>query len=139
MSALGNRAPRGHLGTVVIEGYASLFGVEDRSGDVVRAGAFAASLRHTNVPMLLQHQAGAIAGRWTRIAEDGRGLFVRGVVDLPAAEGLIRDGLNGLSIGFRPRVWSPRPEGGRRLAKVDLVEISLVATPMLDRARFQAI
>ena len=89
--------------------------------------------------MLLQHAAGAIAGRWTRIAEDGRGLFVRGVVELPVAEDLIRDGLSGLSIGFRPRVWSPRRDGGRVLAQVDLVEISLVATPMLAQARFQVI
>ncbi|RYG28894.1 MAG: HK97 family phage prohead protease, partial [Burkholderiales bacterium] len=33
--------------SLVIEGYASLFGVEDLAGDVVRAGAFARSLaRH---------------------------------------------------------------------------------------------
>ena len=65
-------------GGLLIEGYASLFGVEDLSGDVVRAGAFARSLaRGDGVPMLLQHRGGQVAGVWTRIREDGRGLFLR--------------------------------------------------------------
>ncbi len=59
---------------ILIEGYASLFGVPDASGDVVRAGAFARSLqRGTQLPMLLQHRPGAMVGRWVRMIEDGRG------------------------------------------------------------------
>ncbi len=66
---------------VLIEGYASLFGVEDLAGDVVRAGAFARSLARSEAPpMLLQHLGGRVAGSWTRLREDGRGLFVRGLV-----------------------------------------------------------
>ena len=61
----------------LIEGYASIFGMADMTGDVVRAGAFARSLRRSSVPMLLQHRNGAVAGRWVRMVEDGRGLFVR--------------------------------------------------------------
>lgn len=123
----------------LIEGYASLFGVTDQAGDQVRAGAFAEALLRAPVPMLLQHQPGAIAGRWTRLIEDGRGLYVRGLVETPSAQQLIRDGLNGLSIGFRPHVWIPRAEGGRTLIKLDLVEVSLVAEPMLAGARFQVL
>jgi HK97 family phage prohead protease len=42
--------------SLVIEGYASLFGVEDLAGDVVRAGAFARSLQAgLSVGMLLNH------------------------------------------------------------------------------------
>lgn len=122
---------------LLIEGYASLFGVADQSGDVVRGGAFARALkRQAAVPMLLQHKAGALAGRWTRIREDGTGLFVRGLIEKDSAQALVRGGLNGLSIGFRPRNWKPLPGGGRELVEVDLVEISLVAAPMLGRARF---
>lgn len=122
---------------VLIEGYASLFGIADSGGDVVRAGAFARSLKRAGgLPMLIQHRDGASAGRWTRIAEDGRGLFVRGLVEAPGALALLRRGMDGLSIGFRPARWSLRIAGGRELIEVDLVEISLVSAPMLSGARF---
>ncbi|MEM7330316.1 MAG: HK97 family phage prohead protease [Pseudomonadota bacterium] len=124
---------------LVIEGYASVFGVADRAGDIVRAGAFARALGRPVVPMLLQHQTGAIAGRWVRIIEDGFGLFVRGVIESAAAQTTVHKGLRGLSIGFRPQVWTARPEGGRTLIKIDLVEISLVSNPMLDAARFELV
>ena len=65
----------------VIEGYASLFGVEDLAGDVVRAGAFGRSLaRSEGVKMLLRHVDTGKSGQWTFLREDGRGLFVRGLV-----------------------------------------------------------
>ena len=124
---------------VLIEGYAAIFGAVDLSGDVVRAGAFARSLKSGPVPMLLQHRQGSIAGRWTRIIEDGRGLFVRGLIERPGAQTLARAGLDGLSIGFRARLWTPRVGGGRDLKEVDLVEVSLVAEPMQPLARFKQI
>ena len=125
--------------SVLIEGYAALFGVPDLSGDVIRAGAFARSLRAGGVPMLLQHRSGAIAGRWTRLVEDGRGLFVRGLIEKGDARKLASLGLDGLSIGFRARLWTPRVEGGRELSDVELVEISLVAEPMQPAARFSIV
>ena len=125
---------------ILIEGYASLFGETDSSGDVVRPGAFARAMRTGAVPMLLHHRSGAVAGRWTRLIEDARGLFVCGLVEADAARRLIlSSGLDGLSIGFRPRVWRDAPEGGRLLADLDLVEVSLVADPMLAAARFHVI
>lgn len=128
---------------LLIEGYASLFGVTDQAGDQVRAGAFAEALTRwpasQAVPMLLQHVPGASVGRWTRLIEDGRGLYVRGLVESMAAQSLIQNGLNGLSIGFRPQVWMPREAGGRTLIKLQLVEISLVTDPMLAEARFRVL
>lgn len=131
--------------SLVIEGYASLFGVEDLAGDIVRAGAFARSLaRQGAVGMLLQHAGGRTAGRWTVIREDGRGLFVRGLVTDETAAGkaalrLIHDGtMAGLSIGFVARHWAPRRTRGRELREVELREISLVSSPMLPGARFEA-
>ncbi|MEO0466396.1 MAG: HK97 family phage prohead protease [Pseudomonadota bacterium] len=122
---------------LLVEGYASLFGLEDQVGDVVRAGAFASSLSRTpSVPMLIQHKQGAIAGTWSRIIEDGRGLYVRGLVTSTGAAKLVERGLNGLSIGFRPTHWKHRRTRGRDLVRVSLVEISLVADPMQPAARF---
>ncbi len=136
--------------SLVIEGYASLFGVEDLAGDVVRAGAFARSLmRGAGVGMLLQHMGGRTAGRWTAMREDGRGLFVRGLVTGETAAGqaalkLIGDGtISGLSIGFIARDWSARRSShgavrGRDLREIELREVSLVTSPMLPGARFAA-
>lgn len=140
MSALRrSRSPRSRV-SLLIEGHASVFGVADQSGDIVRAGAFARSLKSGSVPMLLQHKSGAIAGYWSRIAEDGRGLFVRGIVSSPGAQKLIEAaGLDGLSIGFRPRIWSQNRSGGRTLADIDLVEVSLVSEPMHPLARFNLV
>lgn len=138
MGAVARRSV-GAADPILIEGYASLFGVADSGGDVVRAGAFARSLRRGGVPMLLQHRSGAVAGRWVRMIEDGRGLYVRGLVEGREVRGLIEDGLDGLSIGFRPRVWTHLGASGRTLADVDLVEVSLVAEPMLSSARFHVV
>lgn len=125
---------------LLIEGYAAVFGAEDMVGDIVRAGAFRRSLARGYLPtMLLQHRAGAIAGRWVRMVEDGRGLLVRGLIDAASAQSLVRSGLDGLSIGFRPVIWQRRPGGGRELTDIDLVEVSLVAEPMQPVARFRSL
>jgi len=122
---------------VLIEGYAAVFGQADQIGDCVRAGAFSRSLRGgVSIPMLLQHKPAARVGRWTRLIEDGRGLFVRGLVESAGAITLIDRGLDGLSIGFRPRLARPRVGEGRDLIDLELVEISLVAHPMQTAARF---
>ena len=135
--------------SMVIEGYASLFGVEDLAGDVVRAGAFARTLARRQdaggIGMLLQHVGGRTAGRWTTMREDGRGLFVRGLVTGETAAGrtaldLIGDrAMNGLSIGFVARDWAQRRDRGRELRQIELQEISLVSSPMLRDARFAAV
>lgn len=123
---------------VLIEGYASVFGRPDMSGDVVRAGAFARSLaRRPDVPLLIGHRETARAGRWVRAVEDGYGLFVRGLIEDEAGLNLVQAGGRGLSIGFFPKVWTLRAAGGRELAEVDLVEISLVSEPMQRLALFQ--
>lgn len=129
--------------TLVIEGYASLFGVEDLAGDVVRAGAFARTLaRRGEVRMLLNHSGGRTGGRWTMMCEDGRGLFMRGLVtdETPTGRAALKLSgepvLDGLSIGFVARDWSPRVSRGRDLREIELREVSLVASPMLPGGRF---
>jgi HK97 family phage prohead protease len=136
---------RAQNASILIEGYASLFGAPDLAGDIVRAGAFNRSLaRGGGVPMLFQHVSGRLAGRWTTLREDGRGLFVRGLVTDETGSGraalklIAGRGLDGLSIGFIARDWRPRIGGGRELREIELREVSLVSTPMAPAARFVA-
>jgi hypothetical protein len=133
----------------VFEGYASLFGMPDTAGDVVMAGAFAASLARrgaAGIRMLFQHDAGQPIGTWLELSEDSRGLFVRGrlAADVQQAEDLGRlmheGAIDGLSIGFRAVLATrDRATRQRRLMKVDLWEISLVTFPMLEGARVTAL
>ncbi len=141
--------PRGREseGALLIQGYASLWGVADLNGDVVAKGAFADSLRRTGargVRMLHQHESRAVVGVWDEVIEDERGLFVRGrIADWSAearyAQALSRAGaLDGLSIGFRTA--KARRDGRLRvLSGVDLWEVSLVTFPMLPGARFRPV
>jgi len=130
-----------------ISGYASLFGQADMSGDIVKRGAFAASLLALSgrLPMLFGHETAEPIGVWDRIAEDRTGLFVSGRV-LSGHRGadrtarLIREGaVSGLSIGYRPRRVQSREAGGRTLLELDLWEVSVVAFPMLRHARITQI
>lgn len=131
--------------TLVIAGYASLWGLADLNGDVVARGAFGDSLARTGargVRMLHQHEARSIVGVWEDMVEDERGLWVRGRIHDWSAEArfagaLARAGaLDGLSIGFRAA--KARRDGRLRvLAAVALWEVSLVTFPMLPGARFK--
>ena len=132
-------------GRTVVEGYAALFGVPDLSGDVILPGAFTGGgklipARLARVRMLHQHAAEAPVGRWTEIAEDARGLRVRGEVFTDTRLGrdlarLLKGGaLDGLSIGFKT-VKAVRTRTGRELRAVDLWEVSIVTFPMAPEAR----
>ena len=129
-----------------IEGYASLFGQRDRGGDRVMPGAYAASLARLagsggRVRMLWQHDPAQPIGIWDEVAEDARGLRVRGrlltgVARAREAAALIASGaLDGLSIGYRTVRAERDPDGGRKLLELDLWEVSLVTFPMLPVAR----
>ena len=150
-SGARGEASEGGLSTLVprpssllIHGYASVWGAADLNGDVVAKGAFAASLAKTGakgVRMLHQHEGRAAVGVWDRMVEDERGLFVAGrIMDWSAegrfAQALSRAGaLDGLSIGFRSS--RARRDGRLRvLVEVELWEVSLVTFPMLPGARF---
>jgi HK97 family phage prohead protease len=111
-----------------------VFDKVDRGGDVVRRGAFAASLkRNSDVPLLLQH-TGRVIGRIEHLSEDSRGLRVIGRVD-----GRVAD-LVGTGLSFGYRVREARDAGGaRELLALDLVEVSLVKQPMQRLARVHAV
>ena len=111
-------------------GYAAVFDVPDRGGDVVRRGAFRLL---GAVPLLWQH-GGAPVGVIERIEEDSRGLRVIGRVDDPAVP--VAPG-SGLSFGYRVR--QARRGLRREILALDLVEVSLVAQPMQRLARVHAV
>ncbi|WP_447750480.1 HK97 family phage prohead protease [Sphingopyxis fribergensis] len=121
--------------SVRFAGYASVFDRVDRGGDVVRSGAFAASLQAGRaVPLLWQHRPGASIGVIEALVEDARGLRVVARVTHPAAAQLVaRGALTGLSFGYRVR--AARGENPRELTALDLAEVSLVAAPMQPLAR----
>ncbi len=122
-------------------GYASIFGVPDRGGDTVAAGAFAdLPLR---LPLLWQHDVREPIGFVEGLTSDRRGLRVIGRVVASGrgaqAADLVREGaLDGLSFGYR--VKSARAgRGGRELTALELIEVSLVTFPMQPLARVLAV
>lgn len=131
------------------DGYASLFGREDKGRDIIMPGAFRASLARrgaSRIRMLFQHDPAQPIGTWEIVREDARGLYVRGrlVEDVQRAREILallrRGALDGLSIGFNTRkaIRDVR-NGQRRIYEIDLWEISIVTFPMLPNARISAV
>lgn len=131
-----------------IEGYGAYFNNVDAGGDLIRPGAFAEflSARGDNaapLPMLYEHDPGRVAGKWTHIVEDGKGLLMRGdfldtQLGRDAATEARERAKTGLSIGFTSLASTPRVQASdprRTITKVHLWETSLVTFPMNDMAR----
>lgn len=126
-------------------GYASLFGAVDLGKDRVERGAFLRSLARRGadgVRMLFQHDPAEPIGTWRVIREDGRGLYVEGVLsDGVSRAREVRElikarAVDGLSIGFQTvRAKSDPKTGIRQILEADLWEISVVTFPMLPGAR----
>lgn len=132
----------------VFTGYAARFNSADLGRDLIVPGAFAESIAQRGahgVRMLFQHDPAEPIGVWLELREDTRGLFARGRLLSEIARGrevlsLMRAGaIDGLSIGFRTVEGRTNPKTGiRRIAKIDLWEISVVTFPMHPGARVAA-
>ncbi|WP_419813840.1 HK97 family phage prohead protease [Glacieibacterium sp.] len=130
-----------------LAGYASIFGIADSGGDVVRAGAFAREIiAARRLPLLWQHAVDEPIGYIERLSEDGRGLRVVARIAADTRRGgdaaaLLKVGaIDGLSFGYRVRASVPdRARGVRVLTDLELLEVSLVTFPMQSRARVIAI
>lgn len=132
-----------------LEGYGSTFGgAPDSYGDIVAHGAFRRTLREhakagTMPVMLWAHDQHRPIGRWIEMREDGRGLFVRGQLNLKTDAGreahahLSEGDVGGLSIGFREAPSGRRynQDGTSTLTDLDLGEVSVVAMPANPSAR----
>lgn len=131
------------------EGYGSIFGNVDSGGDMVMPGAFTGSLvaarqKGSSIKMLWQHDRERPIGIWDDLAEDSKGLYVKGtllkdsVQQAAEAYALLKAGaMDGLSIGYRDIETSPHPDKANviQLKKLDLKEVSIVTFAMNDRAR----
>ncbi len=130
--------------SVRFAGYAAVFDRPDRGGDIVRHGAFAASLaKRGEVPLLWQHRSGVVIGTIEHLSEDARGLRVIGRLGegsdaLRVADLLGKGMIDGLSFGYRVRETGSSGSL-RELREVELIEVSVVADPMQPRARIHAI
>jgi HK97 family phage prohead protease len=125
-----------------VEGYASVYNVLDRGGDIVLPGAFKASLadwrkRKAAPPMLWYHDPSTPIGIWTDLSEDQHGLkaagsFIDGVPQAAIARAVVKAGaVKGLSIGYRTIDFViDRKTGVRSIKTAELWEISLVTFPM---------
>lgn len=136
-----------------IEGYGSIFGNVDSYGEVVEPGAFSASLVETRrkgqtIKMLWQHDRERPIGVWEDLAEDSKGLWVKGRLAInvsPLAKevhGLLGMGaLDGLSIGYRTLDADPHPTKPNviSLKKLMLKEVSIVTFAANDKARVESV
>lgn len=137
----------------VIEGYASVFGNVDSYGEIVEPGAFVDSLVKSKregrrIKMLYQHDPSQPIGVWDDLAEDAKGLWVKGrllIEESPKARevhGLLKAGaLDGLSIGYRTIASEPKAgkPGVISLKKLDLLENSIVTFAANERARVETV
>ena len=126
------------------EGYASVFDVTDSDGDIIQKGAFskAVQLMHdgtTRPKMCWQHNWWELIGTWKEMAEDDKGLKVKGQLFLDLERGreahiLMKAGeIDSMSIGFDPIV-AEKIKTGDLIKEVDLWEVSLVTFPANDQA-----
>lgn len=134
------------------EGYASTFGGEpDSYGDIIAPGAYADTLadhaaKGTMPKMFWQHDAREPIGKWLSAAEDEKGLFVTGQLNMgvqrarEAYELLKAGDIDGLSIGYRIRGYEVDEVAGTwTLTKLDLREVSIVSIGANDNATIGAV
>lgn len=128
-------------------GYCSVFDVEDSYGDVVKAGAYADTIKAWTEkgkmpPILWQHNRSEVIGVWTKLTEDEKGLYgegrllVKDVAKAREAHALMKHGaIDGLSIGYRVQKWSyNEDEDVLELLAIDLKEVSIVTFPANDES-----
>jgi uncharacterized protein len=121
-------------------GYASVFAVTDSHKERTVPGSFGMSLadhkrRGSRPKMFWQHDPREPIGKWVDLAEDGRGLYVEGKLNMGVqrareAYELLKEGdIDGLSIGYYAEDTEPDPKraGVTLLKRINLVEVSIVS------------
>jgi uncharacterized protein len=131
-------------------GHAAVFGNVDSHKDIIRRGAFSASIAAhkaagTMPALLWSHDQAKPIGRVLSLAEEDQGLAVAGKFNLATTAG--RDAhakagdINGLSIGYNvpPGGAVHQRNGGRILQRINLHEISPVVFASNSRARIREV
>jgi HK97 family phage prohead protease len=129
----------------IFAGYASVFGGIDSFGDTIMKGAFAETLENMErMPLMLYgHDSQNVIGKWLKMDEDEKGLWVEG--EFTPNHSLASDvyasarhgAIDGMSIGFSMGAddYEELENGGRRINKIELFEVSIVGFPADDSAR----
>lgn len=123
-----------------VSGYVSTFGNVDHGGDVVMRGAFDDTLADGHkVKFLFNHDLGQPLGVPKSLKVDDRGLFGTFKISKTAfgadVHTLLKDGaLDSFSMGYYANDFEYDDVGVRMLKAVELVEGSIVALPMNDKA-----
>lgn len=118
-------------------GYASKFNGVDSHGDTVIPGAYSKTVTQRERPIAMRwNHTGPVIGKWLKVEEDERGLYVEG--ELTPGHSVASDvyalmkhgAVTGLSIGYRIPAGGSEKKGDVRLLKqIELVEISVVESP----------
>jgi len=132
------------------EGLAAGYGNVDHGGDVFAPGAFSDSINEhksagTRPALLWQHDPAEPIGVIDALTETTSGLQIKGRLALDTTKGreaytLAKMGaVTGLSVGYRTKRASRSAKGVREIKSAHLGEVSLVTTPMNQRARVTSI
>lgn len=130
----------------IVEGHLSVRDNVDLAGEVVKPGAFKRTLAASGgkLPMLFSHDPREPIGLWEEMREDGKGLYVRGKINLEVARGrevyaLLKQGaIKGLSIGYDVIV-DRVVKGVRELVELKLWEGSVVTFPCNPLATVESV
>jgi uncharacterized protein len=121
---------------MVFAGYASVFGGIDAYGDTIDPKAYDATLVERQRPVRMRwNHFGPVIGKWLSMHTDNKGLYVKGqltpghstAIDVYAS--LKHGSVDGMSIGYIPRLVEEMGENRRLLKQIDLIEISVVEEP----------
>lgn len=117
-------------------GYASVFGLVDSYGDTIAPGAYKDTLQGRERPIRMRwNHYGPVIGKWVRIEEDTKGLYVEGEltpghrVAIDTYASLKHGAVDGMSIGYTADQSHSNADGIRVLEKIGLMEISVVEEP----------
>ncbi len=123
-------------------GYGAVFGNVDRGNDVIKAGAFADTLKSMTPKLCYQHRMDEPLGIFTNVKEDDYGLFVTG--KMPKANSQVKDvaalikcgAIDSMSIGYSTiKSDYDSVTDIRHLNELKLYEVSFVTMPMNPAAR----
>lgn len=130
-------------GPLVIEGYASDFGL-DRQDEAFEPGAFDAGLKAymENPVLMYHHKMDTALGQVKEARLDQKGLWVRAEVDKPEPNTPVADyyrkikngTIKGFSVGGK--FYRRMTAAGQRIFKCDLREISITPMPVNQRMLF---
>lgn len=122
---------------VIIEWYASTVD-KDRGNDIVNPKAFNIA-QAKSVVMLYNHDPYIVIGKTIDAIPDQKWLFIKWKItsnQLEVKDNIRNWNLTKMSIGFIPTEFSFKDDGGMIIDAVDLLEISVVSTPMNEQAEF---